>query len=70
MKAAVKQSKVKSGWLNENQLVDLVVFGLEHKDSPGHNFCVATARGLMGLIEPENATAVVTRQTSIMDFME
>lgn len=54
LRSAIKSSKVRSGWLNEDQFVNLILFGVQNVDSPGHNFCIATLRGMMGMIEPEN----------------
>jgi len=64
---AIKKNNVRSGWLNEDQLVNLVLMGASNDNSPGHNFCIATLRGMMGMIEPENTFQSKT-YNSLEDF--
>ena len=66
----MKDIKVRSGFLNQDQLTNLVVVGLTDVNNPAHNYCVAVARGMMGLIEPEKATAVLKRQNTVEDFLQ
>lgn len=67
LKQKLKELKIKSGPMNEDQLTSTLLFALDRKNDPQHNYAVAVARGVLGAAEGLPASGVVIEQT-LEDF--
>lgn len=63
----LKELKIRSGPMNEDQLTSTLLFALDRKEHPQHNFAVAVARGVLGAAEGLPASGVVVEKT-LEDF--
>lgn len=51
LKSKLKEVGSKSGYMNQDQLVSLLCYALDRKESEHHNYAVAVTRAIMGTNE-------------------